>query len=263
MNKRTIERNKLKSTLGWMVSLLLLFTLTFFSVNRKSNTLVNRLSVKILSADGDKSLITTSDVAKKINAYLGYDIRQATIEEVQLKELEELIQADERVDNVEIYIDSRNKIHVEIKERKVIVRISNKDISYYLDEDGNHVDIQPGRAVRVPLATGHLEDYSGDLMVSKRRSNLQDIYRLALAIDRDQFLSALIEQIDIDVNGQVIMVPKIGREKISLSVDDLEDKLFKLKYFYKEGLPHEGWSKYSVLDLDIRDQVVATLNSRN
>ena len=253
--------NKLKSTIGWVVGLLLLTVLTVLSVQRKANSNVEELIIDIKGVEGQKSLVTKSYINKKINAYLGYNVDMATINDINLIELEEIILADERVSEAELYLDSNNQLHVEIVEKKVIVRVKTNDSTYYLDENGDQIAVTIGRVARVPLATGDIEPYDLSLIQSKRKSNLKDIYLLAYELTKDHFLKALIEQIDIDLNGMVTMVPKIGREKIHLSVSDLEEKLFKLKYFYKDGLTKEGWSKFSVLDLDIKDQVVATLKN--
>lgn len=248
-----------KKIVGWILSLTLLAVLTFLSVQRKANSPVEKMIIEINEADGQKSLVTKSYISKRINAYLGYDVNMATIDDISLMELEEIILADERIKSAEMYLDAANKLHVKIEEKKVIVRVKSKETTYYLDEHGDKINVTVGRVARVPIASGDIEDYDQSLISSKRKSNLKDIYMLAKEINKDEFLSALIEQMDIDINGIVTMVPKIGKEKINLSVSDLEEKLFKLKYFYKDGLPKEGWSKFSVIDLDIRDQVVATL----
>ena len=258
MNTRRNSMDGYKRIAGWVISLTLLAVLTFLSVQRKSNSPIETLSIDIVSADGQKSLMTKAYLAKRINSYLGYDINMATISDINLLELEEIILADERIDRAELFLDAENKLHVRVEEKKVVLRVKNNDTTYYLDENGEKINVTVGRVARVPVATGDIESYDLSLIHSKRRSNLKDVYLLAQEIGKDKFLSALIEQIDIDINGQVTMVPKIGKEKIKLSVNDLEEKLFKLKYFYKDGLPKEGWSKYAILNLDIRDQVVAT-----
>lgn len=260
MNLKATNKNKWKTVFGWVLSLLLLFTLTFLAVERKANLSVNGVKVNIMSPSGQKNLITQLDIEKKFQIYLGYDLSLADIKDVKLIELEKILAGDERVKEAEIFIDGNNNVNIDIKERKVVVRVHNNDISYYLDSEGNKINVRNGRAIRVPIATGDLPEYDKGYIFSENKNNLKDIFQLALKINEDEFLTALIEQIDIDNNGNVAMIPKVGKERITLVVEDLDHKFFNLKTFYKEGLPLEGWSKYKTLNLDYKGLVTVTKN---
>ncbi len=130
-------------------------------------------------------------------------------------------------------------------------------MSYYLDENGEKINTKLFRAIRVPIATGSIEDYHISLVDPEKNSNLFRIYRVGKTIAEDDFMSALIEHMDIDDSGEVTLIPKIGRSKILLSAEELDEKITKLKYFYKDGLPKAGWSKYAVLNLNYKDLVFA------
>ncbi|MEO0044740.1 MAG: hypothetical protein RL329_4189, partial [Bacteroidota bacterium] len=40
------------------------------------------------------------------------------------------------------------------------------------------------------------------------------------------------------------------------NLDDLEDKLKRVKIFYQEGIPYEGWKKYGIINVKYKGQVV-------
>src|SRR5690606_10055957 len=46
------------------------------------------------------------------------------------------------------------------------------------------------------------------------------------------------------------------------SADDIVQKFDKLKLFYKQVIPMAGWSKYSVISLQYKGQVVAKLRDK-
>jgi cell division protein FtsQ len=76
----------------------------------------------------------------------------------------------------------------------------------------------------------------------------------------DDFLSALVEQIYVNTKGELVLAPKVGDQVIYLGryheTKTLE-RLRRLKIFYREGLPYEGWRKYKSFDLRFSDQVIA------
>ena len=73
----------------------------------------------------------------------------------------------------------------------------------------------------------------------------------------DPFYSALVEQIYLSNVGEYILIPKVGQQKIILGpYEEIEDKLERLKIFYKQGIPYEGWQKYKSINLKFKDQVV-------
>jgi len=49
---------------------------------------------------------------------------------------------------------------------------------------------------------------------------------------------------------------KRTKELQTYSDDQVKDKFTRLKIFFKEGLPYEGWDKYSEINLIYNGQVV-------
>lgn len=109
---------------------------------------------------------------------------------------------------------------------------------------------------KVLVATGSLPNYD-DRFIERKRSRLKNAFELTHLILQDDFLQPMIEQIHFESQGSITLIPKLGRHKIIFGkYEDAEDKLRKLKIFYKEALPHEGWRKYRTVDLSYEGQVV-------
>ncbi|HMQ05918.1 MAG TPA: hypothetical protein PKC30_01400 [Saprospiraceae bacterium] len=255
--------SRIKTTAMWSMILLIIGFGVYFSSLRKAGSQVKSLQVIIDSPNKDRTLISEEEITRKLMIYLGYDVIHATIQDINLMEIEDLIHQDERIDRAEVYLDSRNNLVIRIWEKLIIGRVQSSESSYYLDIHGNKVPVTNGRAVRVPVITGYTGLYSLAQIESDERNNLKDVYEVARKLMDDAFLSALIEQIEIDQDGRITLIPKIGRERITLYAGDLDEKFFKLKYMYKDGLPKEGWNKYSTLNLDFENQVVAELRNSN
>lgn len=90
-------------------------------------------------------------------------------------------------------------------------------------------------------------------------------FGISKGLHEDPFTKSLVEQIYIDDQGQFSLVPKVGNEKIVIGkLNNLKDKLSRLKFFYQEGLRYEGWNVYQTIDFKNDDQVVCkNLNQKH
>ena len=73
-------------------------------------------------------------------------------------------------------------------------------------------------------------------------------------------LKPLIGQAYLDQYGDFVLIPLVGEQKIifgfASSNQQVEDKFRRLKIFYEEGMPFEGWQKYSEINLKYDGQIV-------
>jgi cell division protein FtsQ len=88
---------------------------------------------------------------------------------------------------------------------------------------------------------------------------LKDVKELTTFISKDPFWNAQVAQIDIVGDKNFELIPTIGNHIIRIgSADALEEKLHRLFVFYKNVLSKTGFDHYSVIDVQYKDQVVAT-----
>lgn len=221
------------------------------AVQRKMNTSVSAVSISVSGIKGGKNLVTKKGVKQMFRNYLGYDLEMSTVRELDLMDMETMLEDDDRIKEAEVYIDNQDVLHIEIEQRVPILRVFSKvNTSYYLDVDGNEIPAYRGATIRVPVASGNIEHYDPKLLSENKESRLKDVYKLAKYIHKDEFLAALIEQIDVQENGEVMMVPKVGRQKLDFGhVENMEERFDKLKLLYKGGMEQVGWRKYDVLTL--------------
>ena len=92
----------------------------------------------------------------------------------------------------------------------------------------------------------------------KNVSSLDELYTLARFVRNDEFWKAQVQQIIVEANGELTVVPTIGDHHISGRTDKLEQKFKKLKLFYLKGLNKTGWDQYSHINLKYKDQVICT-----
>lgn len=255
-----MSRNKKNSGLElWSVLRALLFAFLsgflLFSISEKLNEPVDNILIKINKDDSDKKLISEKEVRAILKLELGYDASIAEIQQLNIYHLEKVLNKNERIDNAEIYLDKHNVLHVNVKQKLPIVRINVTDNSdYYLDYKGERVPVTD--IYRVPVVTGKVHAYKEGFRENKKH-NLNAILEVAKKVHDDEFLTALVEQIHVNSENEITLVPKVGRNKILLGqVEDLDEKIYKLKTYYERGIKNIGLGRFDELDLQIKGQVI-------
>ena len=266
MAKRKIsstKRTDWKKNLVWTVVTFVIMGVLFMAIERKKNATITKVGISIRGIKGGKNLITKKGVKTMFRNYLGYDLEESSIRDLDLMDMEMMLEADDRIKQAEVFVDNKDRLYIAIQQREPIVRVFSKNnTSYYLDSDGIEIPAYKGSTIRVPVASGKIDEYIPGFLDSKKKNNLQDVFAVAKYVHQDEFLTALVEQIDVQEDGEIILVPKVGRQKLAIGKIDIEDeeemidRFDLLKQMYKEGMKHVGWRKYEMLTLkyDIKNE---------
>ena len=87
--------------------------------------------------------------------------------------------------------------------------------------------------------------------------------KFGVFLHNNKFWDAQIEQIHVLPDRNIELVPRVGDHLVYLGkLDDFEDKLARLKEFYKKGLNKVGWNKYSRINLEFSNQIICTKRER-
>jgi cell division protein FtsQ len=244
--------------LYWLLFLALVLTILFGAVTRKKHSFADEVEVEVVPINGTEKLITEKDVRQALLRSFGNTLQGTELERLEVERVESVLEEDPFVADAETYVDQANILHVQIEQRVPALRVlDNRGGNYYLDQKGAKMPPSRNFAARVLVATGNIPPYTADFM-EKKRNILKDLLLLTDMIQDDKFLSGFIQQVHVNNAGEIIMVPLIGDQQIVLgSARRLEEKLEKLKIFYKEGMPYAGWGKYRTINLKYRGQVVA------
>ena len=121
---------------------------------------------------------------------------------------------------------------------------------------------------RVTVVTGDIPDKLNGPNVQailendedRKKYALEDIFYITNHVASDPFFDALIAQVQLEKNGDFILVPQVGGHIINFGAakneEHVKTKFEKLKIFYTEGIPFEGWRKYSEISVKFDGQIV-------
>jgi cell division protein FtsQ len=186
------------------------------------------------------------------------------LKEVPLGEIEGRLKSLRELRKAEVYAAIDGTIHVYADQRNPVMRIiPNGGGDFFIDREGM---IMRKRNLYNP----RLHVVGGNIAITQPMLNgvsildtvikntiLRDVLYLVEYIREDDFWSAQIDQVYVDSDDEIDLIPRVGNHVIHLgTVENLAGKLRNLAVFYDKVLPEVGWNKYSVINLEYRDQIV-------
>jgi len=94
----------------------------------------------------------------------------------------------------------------------------------------------------------------------KSIKKIDEIYRISSYVCNDTLMSKLIGQVYLEKNGDFILIPLLGDQKIifgsAYSEQEINEKFDRLRVFYEEAMPYEGWDKYNEISVKYEGQIV-------
>lgn len=242
----------------WLVSLSGLITLMSFIEIKKSA--LKCKDVKVL-LPGQFNFIERDEVDRILmengGAMLGRDLS-----EINIHKLENALKANPFIEFAKVYADMTGVIHVQIRQRQPVLRVVNMaNLHFYIDGNGNKIPLSDNYTAKVLVASGLIdEDFNGRVDTLKTKM-ARDLFRTALYIRSDTLWDNQIEQLFVDLKGDIEMVPRVGGHKIILgSADSLQIKFRNLLVFYKKAIPKVGWDTYKTINLKYANQIVCEKN---
>jgi cell division protein FtsQ len=186
------------------------------------------------------------------------------VKDVNLLEIENRINVLRELKVAEVYRTIDGNVHIYADQREPVVRVMpDNGGDFFLDEDGVIVRTRNLYTPRLHIAGGNINISSAMLNgvsvldTSIKNTILKDIYHLVNYINDDDFWSAQIDQVYIDDNDKIDLITRIGGQTVHLgTIENFKGKLRNLEAFYDKVLPEVGWNKYSVINLEFKDQIV-------
>ena len=184
------------------------------------------------------------------------------LNEINIHKLENTLKANPFIEYAKVYADMDGIVHVQIRQREPVLRVINMaNLHFYVDGKGLKMPLSENFTAKVLVVNGMIdEDFTGK--VEELSSKLaKDLFRIALFIKNDALWNDQIEQLYVDLKGDIEMVPRVGDHKIILGdADSLQTKFRNLLVFYKKAIPKVGWDTYSTINLKYANQIICEKN---
>lgn len=168
--------------------------------------------------------------------------------EINLLEVENTVKKIKVVRDAICYFNMKGDLYVKVWQRIPQYRVKSLSCDYFVDDNREIFPANSSTVAYVPLITGKL---STDFATNQ-------LFDLISFIENDRFLATAFTQITVN-DERVSLIPRVGNFVVVLGdIDNFESKLTKYKTFIKKVYKYKEWSKYSVISLEYKNQVVCT-----
>lgn len=239
---------------AWLICLAGVVVLLSF-INVKKQT-VKCSNVKILIPGAD-NFIEREEIDAILRQSEGMLVGR-NLEQINIHKIEKRLKANPYIAFAKVYVDMDGTLHIEVNQRQPVLRVIN-DVGqdFYIDNRGLKMPISPNFTADVLVATGTIKEFFGSKVDTLRTQLAKDLYKTAMYIKNDTLWNAQMEQVFVDANGDIELVPRVGNQRIILgNADSLERKMDNLLLFYKKAMPQVGWDTYKTINVKYTNQIV-------
>ena len=253
---------KKTTILQWMLTTLWvamgagLVVLLVAAIRKEDTQLCTGINV-VIKGVSNNFFVDKKDILKSIDEYIDGSPVGQSVNLLNLKVLENDLQKNIWVKQAQLYFDNNAMLQVIVIEREPVARVfTNSGTTFYIDSATAMLPLSEKYSARLPVFTGFPSDKA--VLLKQDSLLLKDIYTISMAIQQDTFWMAMIDQIDITPQRNFELVPKVGNSIIIFGdAVNATEKLQKLLLFYKEVIVKTGWDKYSVINVQYANQIVA------
>ena len=254
--KRRYNSKKIIGNLLWIMLGLATVVLLGAAISLRNHKRCKGVTININGIQNN-FFIDKKEIAGLLENFCGGGLEGKALGSFNLSSIESSLRKNEWIKNAELFFDNNEMLIVDVTEREPIARIfTKKGSSFYIDADLAKLPLSDKTSARVPV----FSDFpSHTMIVTKADSNLlKDIKNVSSYILNDPFWMAQIDQVDITRENTFEMIPKVGNQIIVFgNADNYQEKFDHLLTFYKQIATKVGWNKYSKINVQYKDQVVA------
>lgn len=251
----------------WMAFAIAVIVLMQMTQTAQADAILEEPDV-LIHVNGENAFLTEDELKLRLKRK-GFTFNGQLQKDLKVSAVEDFIRKMTEVKEVKVFTKIGSSWKIEVVVRKPIARIYNRyDETFYLDEDGFVMNSSALHTARVVVVTGFIKDRISSVSVPEIINNdtlksirkLDDVYRISNYVCNDPLMQSLIGQIHLKKNGDFVLIPLVGGQKIVFGTaktdKEVNDKFKKLKIFYEEGIPYEGWDKYEEISLKYDNQIV-------
>lgn len=262
-----MESKKLLINLSKVTLIVISFIASLgFASHKQSVMPCSGVIINVQDSTGN-GFVDRNDITQIIKNKFG-TLEGRSIASINISLLEKIINTNPFISDAEVFSTVDGKINIEVKQRTPVLRvINNKNESFYVDDAGVFMPPSEKFTARVPVATGYIFDrqiennirFFSNTDTTITKTKIEQLFNIITYSSKNDFWNDEIEQLYVNVNGEIEMIPRVGDHTVVIGDDEnLDDKFSRLLVFYREGLKRKGWNHYSIVNLKYKDQVVCT-----
>ena len=217
--------------------------------------------IDVVIRDSSETQIVSGEEISRILMRGGFSTG-TPMEQMDLFQIERIIGQESCVTDCEAYLTPDRTLHIELEQRKPVVRFMTAEGGFYADASGYIIPLGERYVSRVPLIhcdigisvpegwIGRLEDASAD-------AKLRGYTELAEALSEDPHWAHGIAEMRCDPELGILIYPMDGPEVyIFGSADNIPEKIAKMNRYLSSVVPYKEGHVYKSVDLRYDKQII-------
>ncbi len=253
---------------GWSLFAIGILVLLGFANIEYSDKECSKANVSISKETGH-DFVTEEAILSKLND-IGYTFEGQRMRDIEIDHIEKSIAQLPGVKSTEVYKFNDGTVNIEIEQRRPVARVISSDglMSYYIDDEGGLMPLSEDYIAKVPVFNGSIhvsridEITVGEIEASDSLQKvyvLEDIYKVAMQLDKNEFMSSQVVQVYVNPKKEFEMIPRVGNHRILFGgSNDAELKFRKLEKFYTEVIEPKELNLYDTLNIKYKNQIICS-----
>lgn len=201
----------------------------------------------------------------EISEYIGREFGSCTgkpVGSIELSRIEKFLDNRSAVLKSEAYITPDGMLNIDITQRQPVIRFEGTSGGFYADRDGYIFPLRENYTSHVPIVNGHIPvrikpGYKGPAPDEESGLWLRKILSMTDYMDRSRIWGENIVQIYVRENGDLIMVPRDGKERFIFGgPESFEDKFMRMGKYYTAIRPSKEDGRYSTVNVKYDGQII-------
>ena len=209
----------------------------------------------------ENSFVSAADVKAYLDREYGI-YKGIPLDSLDIIRIESIIDGRSAVKKSQAYVTRDGILHIDVTQRKPVVRFQKAGGGFYADKEGYIFPLQKSYASHVQVIDGNIplaanSGYKGELQNDREKKWFKDMMELINFMEDSRTWKDKIVQIHVNGNRDLILIPREGNEHINFGQpDNIEEKFAKLEKYYTSIIPAQGNGRYTKVDLRYRGQIV-------
>lgn len=209
----------------------------------------------------DNRFVSADDVRAYIEKYYGSYIGQR-LDSVDLCKIEKILDDQSAVLKSEAYVTPDGNLNIKLLQRAPVLRFQKGDDGFYVDERGYIFPLQEHYSADVPVVDGDIPvtytaGYKGRALTQKEDSWIGGVLGMMSWISKSKTWKDSIVQMAVTSKGDLVLVPRVGRERFILgSPDNVADKFARIEKYYEYIRPSVEEGYYSSVNVKFDGQII-------
>lgn len=209
----------------------------------------------------DYRFVTEEDIKGYLDKYYGAYIGQR-LDSIALHKVEKILDVQSAVLKTEAYTTDDGMLNIRLTQREPVIRFQKGNFGFYSDVNGFIFPLQENYTTPVPVMDGAVpincaKGYKGAPESEKERAWLASVIAMVDYMGKTRTWAQNIVQMHVDGNGDIVMIPREGKEKFIFgSPGEARAKFDRMADYYRYILPEKGEGFYSTVNVKYDNQIV-------